>query len=171
MKILKTLKSSKMRIYNIWSYPTMLIDDYRQWKLVKDALKEPEVISGFKQFKYELRTDRIGRVYTVVNIPEELWPYEKQNMVWPWMLEQLRELDDLLMGLRLNDVLYPEVKNIEGSPAYLVVLTPSTDSLSIWKFLRWIFNISFVCFSAFVINSLTRKFAGTSIIDFISSLF
>ena len=171
MKILKTLKSSKMRIYNIWSYPTMLIDDYRQWKLVKDALKEPEVINGFKQFKYELRTDRIGRVYTVVNIPEELWPYEKQNMVWPWMLEQIRELDDLLMGLRLNDVLYPEVKNIEGSPAYLVVLTPSTDSLSIWKFLRWILNLAFVCFFSYVINALTHKFTGTSIIDFILSLF
>ena len=74
MKILKTLKSSKMRIYNIWTYPTMLIDDYRQWKRVRDALKEAEVISGFKQFKYELRTDKIGRVYTVINVPEELWP-------------------------------------------------------------------------------------------------
>ena len=171
MKILKTLKSSKMRIYNIWTYPTTLIDDYRQWKLVRDALKEAEVISGFSRFKYELRTDKIGRVYTVINIPEELWPFEKQDMVWPWMLEQLRELDDLLMGLRLNDVLYPEVKPIPGSPAYLVVLSPSTDSMSIWKFLRWIFNLTFVGFSIYVINSIITKIAGTSIMDFISSLF
>jgi hypothetical protein len=159
-----------MRIYNIWTYPTMLIDDYRQWKLVRDASKEAEVISGFKQFKYELRTDKIGRVYTVINVPEELWPYEKRDMVWPWMLEQLRELDDLLMGLRLNDVLYPEVKPIDGSLSYLVVLTPSTDSLSIWKFLRWIFNLTFVGFSTYLINSIITKIAGTSIMDFISSL-
>jgi hypothetical protein len=160
-----------MRIYNIWTWPSTLIDDIRQWRIVRTALKEPEVIQGFKEFKYELRTDNIGRVYTVINVPEELWPYEKQNMVWPWMLEQLRELDDLLMRLRLNDLLYPEVSPIEGSPSYLVVLTPSTESFSIWKFLRWILNLSFVFVSSYMINSLVRKITGTSIVEFVISLF
>lgn len=171
MKILRTLKSSKMRIYNIWTWPSTLIDDIRQWRIVRKALKEPEVTAGFREFKYELRTDNIGRVYTVINVPEELWPYEKQNMVWPWMLEQLRELDDLLMRLRLNDLLYPEVSPIEGSPAYLVVLTPSTESFSIWKLLRWILNLSFVFLSTYMINSLVRKITGTSIVEFLISLF
>lgn len=171
MRILRILKYSKMKIYNIWSWPSSLIDDIRQWLLVKNALKEAEVINEFKSFKYELRIDKIGRVYTVINIPEELYPYEKRDMVWPWMLEQLRELDDILMKLRLNDLLYPEVKPIEDSPAYLVVLTPSTDSISITKFLRWILNISFVFGILYLSNSFCRKQTGISIIEFLISLF
>lgn len=160
-----------MKIYNVWSWPSSLIDDIRQWILVKNALKEAEVINEFKSFKYELRTDKIGRVYTVINIPEELWPYEKKDMVWPWMLEQLRELDELLMKLRLNDLLYPEVKPIEDAPSYLVVLTPSTESLSISKFLRWILNISVMFVFLYLINSFCRKQTGTSIVEYVISLF
>lgn len=171
MKILRILKYSKMKIYNVWSWPSSLIDDIRQWILVKNALKEAEVINEFKSFKYELRTDKIGRVYTVINIPEELWPYEKKDMVWPWMLEQLRELDELLMKLRLNDLLYPEVKPIEDAPSYLVVLTPSTESLSISKFLRWILNISVMFVFLYLINSFCRKQTGTSIVEYVISLF
>jgi len=171
MKILRTLKYSKMKIYNIWSWPSSLIDDIRQWLLVKNALKEAEVINEFKSFRYELRIDKIGRVYTVINIPEELYPYEKKDMVWPWMLEQLRELDDILMKLRLNDLLYPEVKPIKDSPAYLVVLTPSTDSISFSKFFRWIFNVSFVFTTLYLSNSLCKKQTGVSIVEFLISLF
>lgn len=171
MKILRTLKYSKMKIYNIWSWPSSLIDDFRQWLLVKNALKEAEVINEFKSFRYELRIDKIGRVYTVINIPEELYPYEKKDMVWPWMLEQLRELDDILMKLRLNDLLYPEVKPIKDSPAYLVILTPSTDSISLSKFLRWIFNVSFVFTTLYLSNSFCRRQTGVSIVEFLISLF
>ena len=160
-----------MKIYNIWSWPSSLIDDFRQWLLVKNALKEAEVINEFKAFPYELRIDKIGRVYTVINIPEELYPYEKKDMVWPWMLEQLRELDDVLMKLRLNDLLYPEVKPIKDSPAYLVVLTPSTDSISLSKFLRWIFNVSFVFTTLYLSNSFCRRQTGVSIVEFLISLF
>ena len=148
----------------------MIIDDIRQWRLVSKALKEAEVIDGFSKFQYELRTDQIGRVYTVVNIPEELAPYEKRNMVWPWMLEQLRELDDLLMSLRLNDLLYPEVSQIEGSSSYLIVLSPSTESIDIWKFLRWIFNLSILYITLYLANRIVFKIFGSTIIDYISSL-
>lgn len=171
MKIFKTLKSSKMKIWNIWSWPASVIDDIRQWQIVRKSQKEAEVINGLKSFKYEIRTDKIGRMYTVINIPEELVPYEKRDMVWPWMLEQLRELDDLLMSLRLNDLVYPEVTQIEGTSAYLVVLSPSTDSISIWKFLRWILNVSFVSLFFFILNSLSNKFLSQSIVSFLIDLF
>ena len=171
MKILRTLKSSKMHIWNIWTWPSLLLDDYSQWRIVRKAQTEAEVIEGLRSFKYELRTDRIGRIYTVINIPEELYPYEKRQMVWPWMLEQLRELDDLLMELRLNDLVYPEVTPIDGSPAYLVVLSPSTDSLSFRKFFRWLFNCGIFTLSLVFINAMIAKFFGTSAIGFITSLF
>lgn len=171
MKIFKTLKSSKMGIWNVWSWPASVIDDYRQWQIVRKAQKEAEVIAGLKSYKFEIRTDKIGRMYTVINIPEELIPYEKRDMVWPWMLEQLRELDDLLMSLRLNDLVYPEVTQIEGTSAYLVVLSPSTESISIWKFLRWIFNCSISTLIIYLLNSICHKFLGQSIFSFLIDLF
>lgn len=171
MKILRTLKSSKMHIFNIWSWPIQLWDDIRQWRIVRKALKEEEVKQGFASYKYELRIDRIGRIYTVINIPEELYPYEKRDMVWPWMLEQLRELDDILMQIRLNDLVYPEVTKLDDAPAYLVVLSPSTESVSIWKFLRWLFNLSVTGFTLYLINAIILKSSGLSIIGHISSLF
>jgi hypothetical protein len=160
-----------MHIYNIWSWPSQLIDDIRQWRIVRSALKEAEVRQGFASYKYELRVDRIGRIYTVINIPEELYPYEKRDMVWPWMLEQLRELDEILMSVRLNDLVYPEVTRLEDAPAYLVVLTPSVESISIWKFLRWLFNLGVTIFTLYLVNAIIAKTTGNTIIGHLMSIF
>jgi hypothetical protein len=170
MKILTTLKSKRMNWYNIWKWPAEIIDDIRQWSLVRKALKEPETISALGSWKYELRKDKIGRLYTVINVPEELWPYDKQDQVWPWMVEQLRELDMLLLQRQLSDLLYPEVTRIEDAPAYLVVLSPSIESFSFWKGLRWLFNLSLVAGSIYIINRIVIKFSGDSILTLLLSL-
>ena len=171
MKILTTLKSKPMNWYNIWKWPTEIIDDIRQWLLVRSALKEPETEDALKSWKYELRQDRIGRLYTVINVPEELWPYEKQDQVWPWMVEQLRELDMLLLQRQLSDLVYPVVERIPDAPAYLVVLTPSTESLSWSKGLRWLWNLGLVTLTLFLINKIVLKLAGQSLFTLILSLF
>ncbi len=160
-----------MTWYNIWKWPIELIDDIRQWNTVRKALSEPEIQDRFKKFKYELRVDRIGRIYTVINIPEDLLPYEKRDMVWPWVLDELRSIDDLLMECRLNDLVYPEVLPIEEAPSYLVVLTPSTESFSIWKFLRWGLNTAIIYFILFILNRIALKAFGLSAIDLFLSLF
>jgi hypothetical protein len=171
MKILRILKSKPMTWYNIWKWPTEVIDDVRQWLMVRSAIKEPETKDRFAKFKYELRTDKIGRIYTVINIPEELLEYAKRDTVWPWVLEEINQINELLIACRLNDVLYPEVVPHETEPAYIVILTPSTESLSIWKFMRWIFNVALLTFVLFIINRITLKAAGLSAIDLFLSLF
>ena len=160
-----------MKWYNIWAWPSQLIADIREWRVVMNALKEAEVIEGLKSYKYELRIDKIGRIYTVINLPEELWELDKKDMVWPWMLDQLRELDELLMQLRLNDLVYPEVEPYPGAPAYVVKLTTSTESISIWKFLRWLLNCGFVTLAAYLTNAIIGKIFGQSIYQFLISLF
>lgn len=171
MKILRILKSKPMTWYNVWKWPSELIDDIRQWLMVRSAIKETETKDRFAKFKYELRTDRIGRIYTVINIPKELLEYAKRDTVWPWVLEEINQINELLIECRLNDVLYPEIIPHETEPAYIVILTPSTESLSIWKFLRWIFNISAITFVLFIINRITFKSTGLSAIDLFLSLF
>lgn len=161
-----------MKWYNTWwKWPAEIIDDYRQWSVVRDALKEEETLSVLKTFKYELRQDRIGRLYTVINIPEELWPYEKQDQVWPWMVEQLRDLDYILMQRQLSDLLYPVVERIPDAPAYLVVLTPSTESLKWSKLFSWIFSTGLLTFSIFLANRITFRMSGHTILEHFISLF
>lgn len=160
-----------MKWYNIWSWPSQLISDYKEWRVVMKALKEPEVIQGLKTYKYELRVDKIGRIYTVINLPEELWELDKKDMVWPWMLEQLRELDDLLMSLRLNDLVYPDVEPYPGAPAYIIKLVSSRESLSLGKFLRWLLNCGFFTLAIYIINALSGKIFSQTIFQFLISLF
>ena len=159
-----------MTWYNIWKWPIEIYEDIRLWFLIRKALREDETIEALKNFKYELRIDKIGRIYTVINIPEELWPYDKQDQVWPWMVEQLRELDDILLNRQLNELVYPDVTRIAGSPAYLVVLAPSSESISLGKFLRWIFNCAIVYCTFLLLNKICLKAFHQSIIDAVISL-
>jgi hypothetical protein len=141
--------------------------------LVRSACKEPEVFDRFKKFKYSLRVDKIGRIYTVINVPIELLELEKRDMVWPWVLDQLREIDDLMLECQLSDLLYPEISPLEGDDiaAYLVVLAPSTESLSISKFLMWLLNSTLFIFAIYIINRISIKASGSSLIDLFLSLF
>jgi hypothetical protein len=156
---------------NFWKWPKELIDDFRQWSVVRDALKEEDTKQKLSTFKYQMRIDRIGRIYTVINIPDELLPFEFKDQVWPWVLDQLREIDELLLSCRLNDLVYPEVTKIEEFPAYLVVLTPSTESLEWSKFFGWIFNVIFTSGFLFITNKVIIKTTNKSAIDFLISLF
>jgi hypothetical protein len=160
-----------MNPFNIWKWPIDVYEDIRQWKLVNDALKEPETLQAFKRFPYELRIDRIGRIYTVINIPDELLPLDKKDQVWPWVLEQLRELDEILMEVRLNELVFPEVTKIEEYPSYLVVLTPSTESFSVGKAFSWIFNVGFVSLLSYLSNKLIIKLTGDSVNDILYNTF
>lgn len=171
MKILKILKSKPMSWYNIWKWPIELIDDIRQWSIVRSATQELVTKDRFEKFRYQLRVDRVGRIYTVINVPDELLSYQNQDAVWPWVLGELRAIDDLLIECRLNDLVYPEVSPIPETPAYLVVLTPSTESMSIWKFLRWIFNCLLVAGSLYIFNRIILKIFNQSVLDLLLSLF
>jgi len=171
MKILKILKSNRMTWYNIWTWPAEIIDDIRQWMIVRSALRENETIDKFKKFKYPLRVDNIGRIYTVIKVPDDLIVYEKRDMVWPWVLEEMKVIDDLLMSCRLNDLVYPEVIPVKDAPAYLVILTPSTESISFSKFTKWIFNSTILFLILFIFNRIIFKVSGKSVIDLFISLF
>ena len=83
--------------------------------------------------EFGLRVDWIGRLYTVVNLPEEVasQPYSQQ----PYVLSQLRKYDEVLLKLQLSDVLYPEFEKIPGEEAYLLVLTPEVEYLNTWRFI------------------------------------
>jgi hypothetical protein len=110
-------------------YWIKLIEEIRIWMLSRRVTRSNEE----ELLEFGLRVDWIGRLYTVVNLPEEVasQPYSQQ----PYVLSQLRKYDEVLLKLQLSDVLYPEFEKIPGEEAYLLVLTPEVEYLNTWRFI------------------------------------
>jgi hypothetical protein len=91
---------------------------FKCYRVVKKI--EPEL------YNQGLRVDWIGRVYAVINLEgDELNQPEllQQSIV----LQSLSPISEILVKYGLSDVLYPDVRKIEGSGSYLVILYPETD--------------------------------------------
>jgi len=106
---------------------------YRYAKITKSNRKKLE--------DKGLRVDWAGRIYTVVNIPDEMKNYPNIEM---WVMQQLSPYNPILLELGVADYSFPEVQKIEepGVDAYLVVMYPELTSISIWRIIleiaKWI---------------------------------
>jgi hypothetical protein len=106
---------------------------YKYAKITKGNRKKLE--------EKKLRVDWAGRIYTVVNVPEELKNYPNIEM---WVMQQLGPYNDILLELGVADYSFPEVQRIEepGVDAYLVVMYPELNSISFWRIIleiaKWI---------------------------------
>ena len=67
---------SFLKWFNILAWPREMISQARDWNIIRKLCKEEATQKIFKSQKPEIRFDRIYRLYTVVNIPEELYPKE-----------------------------------------------------------------------------------------------
>lgn len=83
-----------------------------------------------------LRVDRIGRIYTVVNVPEEV-ATNNQYVKEAWVLQQLRPYNEILLKVGLADYAVPELRNISipNTNAFLILLYPELNNISVWKLL------------------------------------
>jgi len=134
-------------------YWIKLIKEIRLWLIVrKVAKRNAETLQEF-----DLRVDWIGRIYTVINLPEEVasQPYSQE----PYVLGQLRKYDEVLLRLQLSDIIFPEIEKIPGEDAYLLVLTAEREYLS---FLRFILNVGLwtgiYYLAKFIINFTRENF-------------
>ena len=79
------------------------------------------------------RVDWIGRIYTVINLPEEVAtaPISQEGYV----LMKLREHDQFLLKLGIADYISPEFNKIENTDSFLLVLSPDREYFKLWPFL------------------------------------
>jgi hypothetical protein len=79
-----------------------------------------------------LRVDWLGRIYTVINVPDELQNYPNIEM---WVMQQLGPFNNILIELGIADYSFPEVSKIEESNvnAYLVVMYPELNNIDPWR--------------------------------------
>jgi len=114
------------------------------WKLYKDIklwrrFSKVSKNSREKLSEYNLRVDWLGRIYTVVNLPEEV-ANGNEYMHEAWVLQNLGPFNKALEEVGLAGYAFPEMSRIEepGTAAYLLVLYPEASTISIRRFL---FNI------------------------------
>jgi hypothetical protein len=75
------------------------------------------------------RVDWVGRIYTVINLPEEVVsaPISQEGYV----LMQLREHDKLFLDLGIADYVSPEFNPIPNTDSFLLVLSADREYLKV----------------------------------------
>jgi hypothetical protein len=109
-------------------YLIELYNDFEIWYKYAKVTKSNRA----KLEENNLRVDWLGRVYTVVNIPDDLQNYPNIEM---WVMQQLGPFNNILIELGIADYSFPEVSKIEeqGVNAYLVVMYPELNYIDPWR--------------------------------------
>lgn len=117
-----------------------IVREFKTWRIVRKVAKEN--IKELQQIGFDV--DWIGRIYTVVNIPDEIMDMplksrddiEKQQMaVDMYIKDNMLEITELLNKLMLADlVIYPShYERFENTNSMLVVLAPERRYTKPWK--------------------------------------
>ena len=110
-------------------YISKLYKELNIWRKIRKIAKSEEKALNEKGF----RVDWIGRIYTVINLPEEVAtaPISQEGYV----LMKLREHDQFLLQLGIADYVSPEFSKIEDTDSFLLVLSADRDYFKLWPFL------------------------------------
>lgn len=158
--------------YDFWSVPIGVFEELRVWWIWRKEVNKVQNVQTFLKHSPQVRIDWLGRLYTVVNLPEEMYPEEHAMMRKPFVLDQLSHLDHLLMGMRLNDLVYPEIKEIPNHFSYLVVLSPfKGEFLSFGRVFGWLLKAAAFVAVWSMMDRLCIRFSGFSIVSGIKALF
>lgn len=99
------------------------------WKYRKVAVQSKNLLT-----ENGMRVDWLGRIYAVVNMPEEVQT-NMEVVQQGWVIGQLRPMNEVLFKIGLADYSYPSISKIPDSASFLVVMWPELDTLELWRFL------------------------------------
>ena len=115
------------KIFEYWQ--EFFVDLNIWWRYRRTAIKSEELL-----LQNNMRVDWLGRIYTVVNMPEEV--QTNQEMIQQgWVISQLKPMNDILLQIGLADYSYPTISRIPGSVSFLVIMWPEVDTLNPARFL------------------------------------
>jgi hypothetical protein len=140
-------------------YPSNLYVELRTWYRVrKVALEYEDQLSSMG-----FRVDWIGRIYTVINLPEEVITAAPQIQEG-YVLMKLRDYDRLFLQLGLAGDVFPEMERIseDGVDAFLLILSPERDYFKFWPFIGFIIKTG-----ALIILARLLWVLGTNNLDLI----
>lgn len=116
-----------------------------------------------------LRVDWIGRMYTIINVPEEVAKNEYSRQ--PYIIAQLRKFDVVLLKFGLTELVYPDIELIENTYSYLLILRPEREELFLIPFIKnlFIYLFLFIIFKIIFTIIIKNTQVVNYIINFINS--
>jgi len=114
-------------------YIFKLISEIKDWIfLYKKGKLHEEFL-----FENNIRRDWFGRLYTVINVPEDV--PDNGYAIESYIIKNLRTYDEILIKLdgTLPEIVFPEFSQIPNEPrAYLLVLAVSNDYLNVLSLIK-----------------------------------
>ncbi len=114
-------------------YLINIYKELRVWRKVKKIALQKKG----KLDENNFRVDWVGRIYTVINLPDEVLSHQPQVQEG-YVLGKLRDYDELFLSLGISDVLVPEMVRLENMGAFLLILTPPKNYLNLLAFVLFI---------------------------------
>lgn len=136
---------------NTFSYWSELYSEIRIWWIFRRTAKQKANLQ--KLNNQDLRVDWLGRIYGVVNMPEEVQGAAPQ-VQQAYVMQQLGKWGPVMNELGISDIIYPEMAKIPNSASYLVVMWPQYDAFGFFAILGNIVKTSLVLFGLFLIGRL-----------------
>lgn len=134
-------------IVNTFKFWKELYRDFRVWRTFRKTAKEYQENLN-KDFN--LRVDWIGRIYGVINLPEEVQGASGE-IQQAYVTQQIANYGQFMTKIGLADVVYPQIQRIPNSAGYLVILWPVFEELALLPILAAILRTSFIGFIFYVI--------------------
>lgn len=124
---------------------TKIIKEWKVWRTVRKVVKQNED----KLWAVNFDHDWLGRLYTVVNIPDEIIDMPSKTrrdivmqrmMIDNYIKDSLFDVTELLNELRLSDlIVYPDTyERFENTDSILLVLSPERRYTKPWKVITYL---------------------------------
>lgn len=118
--------------------------------------------------EHSLRVDWIGRIYGVVNLPEEVQTAAGE-VQQAYVLQQITKYGEVMTKIGLADVVYPEIERVPGTSSYLIVLWPVFEDFNIWSIIGNVIRTSIISFLGYLlVNVIVSNWETLS--NFVMSL-
>ena len=140
-------------IASTFTYWYDLYKDIRIWWIFRKTSRE-----NIKMLNedHELRVDWLGRIYGVVNLPEEVRS-ASLDVQQAYVLQQITKYGECMLKIGLADVVYPQIQKVKNSSSFLIVLWPVFDDLALLPILGNIIKTTFVAFIIFILIKFTSS--------------
>jgi len=129
-----------------FTYWRELAKDIRIWWIFRRTAKE---YTDQLNKDFQLRVDWLGRIYGVVNLPEEVQTASGE-IQQAYVLNKISTYGNFMLQIGLADMVYPQIQKV-STVSYLVILWPVFDELSLLPIIGNILKSSFVGFLFFLI--------------------
>tara|TARA_R110001592_G_scaffold162601_1_gene396205 strand:+ start:11817 stop:12272 length:456 start_codon:yes stop_codon:yes gene_type:complete len=113
-----------MLLFNIYK-------EFKIWlKIRRIGIENSKVLSekGF-------RLDWIGRIYTVINIPDEVLTSAVTDESYVYL--KIQELSPVFLDIGIADYITPEISKIPNTGAYLLVISPDRNYFRLWEIIKF----------------------------------